>query len=212
MFFDPTFLISKHFLLKRVAVRFSLQHFVLNGASGTPELKKMFSRHASTVERVLFARSLRILPLPEQVGVVEALACLVECVPGLIPVSDQHLLAFLSELLKMSSIADGEMSDANLVGLAVDKNGYATSPTQNAPLPTKKLSSLSHASGVFLRKECIIDLESNGCCFCLPEEMPHGIQLRVSSLKLFRALTKHHADEFFDADAATPIGMIPFYT
>lgn len=76
------------------------------------------------IRRTVFSRSLRLLSLPQQVSVVEGLAVIVKSIPGLIPLSDQHLLAFLSELLKMLSVADGEMVDKNFKTTIVDKNGF----------------------------------------------------------------------------------------
>ncbi|MGK3758804.1 MAG: hypothetical protein ACI8RD_011121, partial [Bacillariaceae sp.] len=64
---------------------------------------------------------------------VEALSVLVDQVPDLIQLEDQHLLAFLSELLKMASVADGEMTDTNLIGSVVDRNGYVL-PAQGHPI------------------------------------------------------------------------------
>lgn len=57
------------------------------------------------IRRLIFSRSLRVLPLQEKIGSIEALAVLIDRIPELISITDQHLLAFLSELLKMASIA-----------------------------------------------------------------------------------------------------------
>lgn len=166
------------------------------------EGEKRISSHMSTIKRVLFTRSLRLLPLPEQVAVIEALTALVDFVPGMLPVSDQHLLAFLSEFLKLSSIADGEMSDANIVGFVVDKNGFcgrSKSPTY--PNASK------HMSRIFLRRVCIARLCEDSYVV-IPEEACHGIQLRVSALRLFNTVISRHSDGFFDADPTTPIGKL----
>lgn len=163
------------------------------------EREKKMSSHMSTIKRVLFTRSLRLLPLPEQVAVIEALSTLVDFVPGLLPVADQHLLAFLSEFLKLSSIADGEMSDSSIVGFVVDKNGF----TGN--MSPSRYSRSNHMTGIFLRRECVARL----CCdkfISIPEELPLGVQLRVSALRLLNTVIRRHADGFFDADVATPIG------
>lgn len=158
----------------------------------------------STIKRVLFTRSLRLLPLPEQVAVIEALTTLVDFVPGLLPVADQHLLAFLSEFLKLSSIADGEMSDSSIVGFVVDKNGFTTS------MSTSRYSrGSSHTTGMFLRRECVARL-CGGKFISIPEELPLGVQLRVSALRLLNTVICRHADGFFDADSTTPIGKLLF--
>lgn len=172
------------------------------------EREKRLSKHLSTIKRVLFTRSLRLLPLPEQVAVIEALATLVDFAPDLLPVADQHLLAFLSEFLKLSSIADGEMTDATIVGFVVDKNGFTGKNSTSRYSQSSK-----HLTGIFLRRECVARLCS-GKYILIPEELPMGVQLRVSALRLLNTVIRRHADGFFDADAATPIGtfllsMIP---
>jgi len=150
---------------------------------------------------VLFSRSLRLLPLPQQVGVVEGLGIIVKQAPKLLPLSDQHLLAFLSELLKMSSVADGEMQDPSLKEFVIDKNGYAGSQAE----AERKLGSYpSHASALFFRRECV--LEVNNDKFVIPEELPAGIQLRVSSIVLLHSVIRGYSDPFFDAKGSTPIG------
>jgi transformation/transcription domain-associated protein len=195
------------FVKKRIAARFVVKHYVID--ISTPEqCRELFSGQISLIRRVLFSRSLRLLPLPEQVGAVEALAVIVDQVPEVIPLTDQHLLAFLSELLKMSSVADGEMSDANLVGYVVDKNGYAVS-AQQKPSSSKDANSpvcSEHASGLFLRRECI--LRTGDKQMVITEELPPGVQLRVSSICLLRSVIRGHPDAFFDAESATPIGKL----
>ena len=161
--------------------------------------------HMSSIKRVLFARSLRLLPLPEQVGVFDALAFLIHQFPSLIPISDQHLLAFLSEFLKMSSIADGEMSDSNMIGYVVDKNGFVVS-AQDKESIVASVQPGNINSSVFLRRECLLRSPVNGSYIVIPGELTNGVQLRVSGLRLFRAVITQHSDAFFDADQATPIG------
>jgi hypothetical protein len=159
----------------------------------------------SSIKRVLFARSLRLLPLPEQVGVFDALAFLIHQFPSLIPISDQHLLAFLSEFLKMSSIADGEMSDSNMIGYVVDKNGFVVS-AQDKESIVASVQPGNINSSVFLRRECLLRSPVNGSYIVIPGELTNGVQLRVSGLHLFRAVITQHSDAFFDADQAAPIG------
>lgn len=156
-----------------------------------------------TIKRVLFTRSLRLLPLPEQVAVIEALSTLVDFVPMLLPIADQHLLAFLSEFLKLSSIADGDITDVNIVGFVVDKNGFT------GAMPTSRYShGASHMTGLFLRRECVARLCGDKY-ISVPEELPLGVQLRVSALRLVNTVICRHADGFFDADATTtPIGTL----
>jgi hypothetical protein len=169
------------------------------------EVEGILSNQMRTIKKLIFSRSLRLLPLPEQIGVFDALAFLVHQIPGLLPLFDQHFLAFLSEFLKMSSIADGEMSDSSLVGFVVDKNGFVVSSQESES--TRAAAQLSgHTSSIFLRRECALKSQSDGPYVAIPEELPNGIQLRVSGLRLFRAVIRQHADAFFDADSTTPVG------
>lgn len=169
------------------------------------EVEKLLSDHMSTVKKLVFSRSLPLLPLPEQVGVFDALAFLIYRIPSLVPLSDQHLLAFLSEFLKMSSIADGEMSDSSMSGYFVDKNGFIVSAQEAESIPAATQLS-SHTSSIFLRRECAVKSPSDGQYVSIPEELANGIQLRLSGLRLFRAVIRQHANAFFDADSTTPVG------
>ena len=169
------------------------------------DLDELLSGHMPTIKKFLFSRSLRLLPLSEQVGVFDALAFLIHDVPRLVPLSDQHLLAFLSEFLKMSSIGDGEMKDSNISGYVVDKNGFvAAAQDKESQQVVSRLA--AHTCGIFFRRECAAKSPIEGSYVIIPEELPIGVQLRVSGLRLFRAVIRQHVDEFFDADSATPVG------
>ena len=174
-------------------------------AMQSEEVEKLLSDHMCTIKKLFFSKSLRLLPLPEQVGVFDALAFLIYRIPSLLPLSDQHLLAFLSEFLKMSSIADGEMSDSSMSGYFVDKNGFVVSAQEAESIPVTSQQS-SHTSSIFLRRECAVKCPNDGQYVSIPEELANGIQLRVSGLRLFRAVVRRHADAFFDADSTTPVG------
>ena len=185
------------------AARFLLKYYVV--VQPKEQCEKLFADQMSLIRRVVFSRSLRLLPLAEQVGAVEALAFIVKEAKSVLPLSDQHLLAFLSELLKMSSVADGEMADSALTGSVVDKNGIALtgSKTSSSSSPPEKYP--SHASAIFFRRECIL-VFFKGVKFVIPEELPHGIQLRVSSISLLHSVISGHPNTFFDAEVSTPIG------
>lgn len=161
-----------------------------------------------SIKRVLFSRSLRLLPLLEQIGVVEALSVIVQQVPDLFPLDDNHLKAFLSEVLKMSSVADGEMTDSSLLGDVIDKNGMAVSAQarQSGSRDSDAHASTFPSSGLFLRRECIMQI--NGTKIVIPDESPPGIQLRVSTIALLRFVIRGHADSFFDSDSSTQIGKV----
>lgn len=183
-----------------------MKHYIVGTMSADSSLD-LFRRSLPLIKRVIFSRSLRLLPLPEQIGVVEALTMIVQQVPKLFPLDDQHLLAFLSELLKMSSVADGEMSDTNLSGEMIDKNGLAVS--MQARQGSSKDSDLSAtalpSSALFQRRECIIAV--NRKKIVVPEESPRGVQLRVSIICLLRFVIRAHANPFFDAETSTPVGQ-----
>lgn len=72
--------------------------------------KGLVEKFDTTLRKLVFSRSLRILPLPQQVGAVEALIVIVNEFPGFLSIKDQHFLSFMSELLKMCSVSDGEVS------------------------------------------------------------------------------------------------------
>lgn len=40
----------------------------------------------------------------------------------------------------------------------------------------------------------------------VPEELPIGVQMRVSSINLMHAVVRCCTESFFDADSTTPIG------
>jgi hypothetical protein len=151
------------------------------------------------IRRVIFSRTLRLLPLPHQVGAIEGLATIVKFFPSLFPLTDQHVLTFLSELLKMASVADGEMTDSKLNDIVVDKDGYVPSETS-----TDHSIHQRHSSSLFFRRECAIAL--NDFVVVVPCELPTGVQFRVSSIVLLHSIIKHNSDAFFDADSATPVG------
>ena len=193
----------------RIASRYVLKHYVVD-AMPTESCLKLFQDSLPVIKRVLFSRSLRLLPLPEQIGVVEALTVIVQQVPELFPLNDQHLLAFLSELLKMASVADGEMTDSNLTGSVINKNGLAV--TVQSKQASRKDPSLPRSgipsSALFLRRDCILAVP--GAKIVVPEELPVGVQLRVSAISLLRFVIRGHADPFFDAETSTPIGTSKF--
>lgn len=187
----------------RMASRYILKYYVID-AMPRDKCQALFRKHLTLIKRVLFSRSLRLLPLPEQVGAVEALAVIVGQLPEIIPLNDQHLLAFLSELLKMSSVADGDMTDSNLVGNVVDRNGFAIPVHEEQTQDSKDPDPENPSSAIFLRRDCILAVP--GAKIVISEELPCGVQLRVSSISLLRSVIRGHANPFFDAETSTPVG------
>lgn len=169
-------------------------------------VKAKLGKHLAVIRRVLFSRSLRLLPLPEQVGVVEGLAVITDQIPDLIPLDDQHLLAFLSELLKMASVADGEMTDPNLIGSVVDRNGFVIPSEDRSDNGEKTVSNTCsfRASSLFLRRECVVDAMKGK--IVVGAELAVGVQFRVSTIALLRSVIRGHPNIFFDSETTTPVG------
>lgn len=176
-----------------------MKNFVIATMSKEESLS-FVSNHVALIRRVLFSRSLRLLPLSQQVGVIDGLAMIMCELPGLLQLTDdQHLLPFLSEVLKMASVADGEMTDAALTDAVVDKNGFAKSELEASGLHP------SHASALFFRRTCVVEVDP-GLYVVVPEEVPAGIQQRISAIVLLHSVIRGHADTFFDAEVSTPVG------
>ena len=155
----------------------------------------------SSLRKLVFSRSLRILPLPQQVGAVEALVVIANEFPSFLPIKDQHFLSFLSELLKMCSVADGEMQDSNSLE-SPNKNGYIRTAEKGEledMFPT-------HCSALFFRREAIVDIGES--LIAIPEELPVGVQLRTSAITLLHSVVFANADPFFTAESTTALGNI----
>ena len=167
---------------------------------------QLLADHVSSLKRLLFPKLLRTLPLPNQVAAVDTIAFILHQAPKLIPITDQNLLAFLSELLKMISLADGEFSDTSFGSVVlIDKNGFAVNNGGETISPMK---TTVQPSSLFLRRAIIAEDDSFGGCIQVPAELPLGVQLRVSTLLLFRGLIRGFANEFYDAESQSKIGNI----
>ena len=94
------------------------------------------------------------------------------------------------------------------IGVAIDKNGHVFNPSipkTDAPNDVDQ-SPRTHASAIFLRSEITVCTTSYRAV--IPAELSMGVQLRIASLALFRALVKNHTDAFFDAANNTPVGNV----
>lgn len=106
----------------------------------------------------------------------------------------------------MMTVADGAMESESISNaVIINKDGYSPVP-ERTDSTIGKSSYLSHATGIYLRDECIMDGEYLCGRVLVPAELPLGIQFRVSSLILFRSAINAHTDAFFDADTNTAIG------
>lgn len=169
-------------------------------------LDALLSPFVNSLKRLLFPKLLRTLPLPNQVAAIDACAFILDRAPNLIPIADQNLLAFLSELLKMVSIADGEFSDASFGSVVlIDKNGFAVN---NGSEAASQIRPAIRASSLFLRKNIVVEDDSFGGRVQVPAELPLGVQLRVSTLLLFRGLIRGFPDDFYEASPQSKIGNI----
>ena len=199
-------------------VRFGVRHCLRQICTTISEhrqfsMEKMLSENSSLIKRMLMSRSVRTLPLPEQVAVVDGLAFIVQEAPSLILLTDQRILETMSDLLKMAAVADGVIQAKNQdpfsKGIYIDRNGYAVAICDDVEISNKMTTStVTHASSIFLRKDHILNEQVTGGIgkIFVPAELPLGVQLRLSSLLLFRAVIRRHADTFFDAASTTPIG------
>ena len=106
----------------------------------------------------------------------------------------------------MLSVADGEMAYESIAhSVIIDKDGYRPRTERNDSM-VNQFSSLSHASGLFLREEFV--MEDPYVCgnIVVPAALPIGIQYRVSALVLFRNILQLHSNVFAEAEANSSIG------
>jgi len=193
----------------RFAARHGLEQIYGDEVSEkTNFLSELLIKRTSSIKRLIFARSLRNIPLSDQVATIETFAYIVNKAPTLVPISDNIVIIFLSELLKMMTVADGEMESESISNaVIINKDGYSPVP-ERTDSTIGKSSYLSHATGIYLRDECIMDGEYLCGRILVPAELPLGIQFRVSSLILFRSTINAHTNAFFNADTNTSIGNI----
>lgn len=167
-------------------------------------LDKLLSGHVTSLKRLLFAKLLRTLSLPDLVAVVDAVAFINEAVPNLIPISDANMMSFLGELIKMICIADGEISDEKFGSVVlIDKNGWAVD-CDGKPISDNK--PLVQPSSIFHRHTITLRDDDIGARIVVPEGLNLGVQLRVSTLFLFRAVVR--LDEFFEAGIQSQMGNL----
>ena len=120
--------------------------------------------------------------------------------PSFLSIKDQHFLSFLSELLKMCSVADGEMQDSSSLE-SPNKNGYTRGEGGEVDdgFPT-------HCSALFFRREAVVDVDE--ARITIPEELPVGVQLRTSAITLLHSVVYANSDPFFTAESVTALGNI----
>lgn len=167
-------------------------------------LDKLLSGHVNSLKRLLFAKLLRTLSLPDLVAVVDAVAFINEAAPNLIPISDVNMISFLGELIKMICIADGELSDEKFGSVvSIDKDGWAVD-SNGKPISDNK--PLLQPSSIFQRHTITLRDDNIGARIVVPEGLSLGVQLRVSTLYLFRAVVR--LDEFYEAEVQTQMGNL----
>lgn len=167
-------------------------------------LGSLLSDHVASLKRLLFAKLLRTYSLPDLVAVVDAVAFINEAAPKLIPISDSNMISFVGELMKMTCIADGEISDKGFTSVVlIDKNGYAVNSDGESIGGNK---SLVQPSSIFMRQTITLEDKLVGARVVVPAALNLGVQLRVSTLLLFRAVVR--LDEFFDAEVQSQLGNL----
>jgi hypothetical protein len=106
----------------------------------------------------------------------------------------------------MLGVADKEMTSESVSSALIsDKDGYCPTDERNDNVIDSN-AYLTHSSQIFLHHEIILDDINFDFRVLVPRQLPHGIQLRLSSLGLFNALIKSHSDEFFSAPSASALG------
>ena len=186
--------------------RFVVRHVLRVISRDSASMNSLLADHVNSLKRLIFPKLLRTLPLPNQCAAVDACAFILDRAPKLVPIGDPNLLAFLSELLKMISIADGEFSDPGFGSVVlINKHGYAVN---DGGEPMGHSNTRIQTSSVFLRRTIVLEDKSFGGRVQVPAELPLGVQLRVSTLLLFRGLIRGFPDQFYDADSQSKIGNI----
>ena len=189
----------------RFAARSGLEFLYDGQSSDSLDMQKLISEHGSSIKRNLFSKSLRNLQLLDQIASIETFAYIIKHAPDYVPLTDNHVLVFISESLKMMSVADGEMTSESISNsMIIDKDGYSPRTSRNSCM-ISKFSTLTHATGIFLH-EAFDLVYSNGYRLQVGAELPIGVQLRVSSLNLFHEVLKKHSDSFLEAESSSSIG------
>lgn len=191
----------------RYAVRHCLSHIclTLKEADNSYTMEKILSSHSTLIKRlVLSDKSICTLSLPYQVAIVDALAFVVQEAPSIISLSEPRFLDVISELLRMAVVADelvDEKTDLSSKGIYVDKNGFVSVSSHVRVKNSNKgnQGSVTHLSSIFLRTEFIMNKKATGDIgtICVPPELPYGVQLRLSSLYLFKAILHRHEETYF---------------
>ena len=106
----------------------------------------------------------------------------------------------------MTAIADGVMAAKEGENFPlVGKDGHVS----GNQVPETKKTSAKHISSIFLDEGyTIYPDETGGVHVDVPPDLPSGVQLRVTSLLLFRAVVRRHTDLFFDAPSSNAVGNI----
>lgn len=184
----------------RYAARFCLKHI---SRAKDISVGALISGFSSMIKRMLFSRGLRHMSLCDQVGIVDALAFVVEEAPSLYGISNHQILVHISDLLRLASAVDGDKSSDT--ALLADKSTHV--PGIDTSFKGSRFSN-ARAAAMFLREESVVKVPGVDIDIVVPAEHPYGEQLRVSTLILFRSVVRRHTKSFFDAEATTTIGSI----
>lgn len=195
-------------LVFRIASRIAITFLFGNKPAVDPNcLAELFKKQSSSIRRILFSRSLRHLQLQDQIATIELFTYTITHAPEVLPISDNQTVVFLSELLKILSVGDGEMtSDSIPSSSIVDKDGYCPTVPFNSCM-VDKLSALSHSTSLFLRSDFVIT-QGNLHVVRVEGDLPIGVQYRVSTLRLFGTVLKDNSDTFLEAESSSSLGNI----
>lgn len=110
-----------------------------------------------------------------------------------------NLLSFDDESI------DGEMTDSNSSSPVVDRDGFVLQAHEvQRNRDVRPPEAIVRPSSLFLRRYCVV--VSNDVKFLVEEELPPGVQFRVSSIMLLRSVIRGYPDAFFDSEPTTPVG------
>lgn len=193
----------------RSAARLGID-FLYGGKSNVSSvnLNEIFKKQSSVIRRLLFNRSLRHLQLQDQIATIEAFNFTISHAPDVLPLSDNHTIIFLSELLKIMSVGDGEMTSESIPSsCVVDKDGICPKVPMNGCM-IDKMSPLTHSTSIFLRGAFVIVQGDGTYRAKIDGDLPVGVQYRVATLQLFGKILKENTNDFIKAEPTSSLGNI----
>jgi transformation/transcription domain-associated protein len=193
----------------RTAARLGIDFLFGGESNGSSDgLNEIFKKQSSVIRRLLFNRSLRHLQLQDQIATIEAFNFTIMHAPDVLSLSDNHTIIFLSELLKIMSVGDGEMTSESIPSSCiVDKDGLHPKVSMNGCM-IDKMSPLTHSTSIFLRGAFTI-VQGEGIYRAkIDGDLPVGVRYRVATLQLFGKILKENTNHFLEAEPTSSLGNI----